>query len=85
MNFGAAHTYQTFVDAAQHLSELSSYPVLTSRASAIGYKISKVCVCVCVCVWARARVCVCVCQRMYTPWPAIPFVKLVRLIYTAHL
>mmetsp|Transcript_7300 Transcript_7300/g.18091 ORF Transcript_7300/g.18091 Transcript_7300/m.18091 type:complete len:441 (-) Transcript_7300:398-1720(-) len=42
MNFGSRHTYESFIGAAQQLSELASFPVLTQRAAAIGYKVSKV-------------------------------------------
>lgn len=42
MNFGCRHSYESFIGAAQELSDLATFPVLTSRAAAIGYRVSKV-------------------------------------------
>lgn len=42
MNFGSRETLEGFVSSASKLSELESFPVLCSRAAAIGFKIGKV-------------------------------------------
>ena len=43
MNFGSHHTYEQFIQNASHLSELETFPVLCSRATAVGFTIGKVC------------------------------------------
>ena len=42
MNFGSRETLEGFISSASKLSELESFPVLCSRAAAIGFKIGKV-------------------------------------------
>lgn len=42
MNFSSRHTYEQFIQCAQQLSDLSTFPVLCSRAEAVGFKIGKV-------------------------------------------
>ena len=42
MNFGSHHTYEQFIQNASHLSELETFPVLCSRAAAVGFTIGKV-------------------------------------------
>ena len=42
MNFGSRETLEGFIHSASKLSELESFPVLCSRAAAVGFKIAKV-------------------------------------------
>ena len=42
MNYTSRMTYEQFIQCAQHLSELDTFPVLCSRAQAIGFKVTKV-------------------------------------------
>ncbi|GAX79429.1 hypothetical protein CEUSTIGMA_g6870.t1 [Chlamydomonas eustigma] len=42
MNFGCSYSYEQFVQNAQQLSELDTFPVMCGRASAIGFTIGKV-------------------------------------------
>lgn len=42
MNWGAAHTMERFIQEVFQLSDLVSYPVLCSRAEAVGFKVGKV-------------------------------------------
>lgn len=42
MNFGSRETLEGFVHSTSKLSELESFPVLCSRAAAVGFKIAKV-------------------------------------------
>lgn len=42
MNYTSRMTYEQFIQCAQHLSELDTFPVLCSRAQAIGFRVTKV-------------------------------------------
>ena len=42
MNFGSRFTYEQFIQNASKLSDLETFPVLCSRAEAVGFSIGKV-------------------------------------------
>lgn len=42
MNFTSKHTYEQVIQCASQLSDLDTFPVLCSRAKAVGFKIGKV-------------------------------------------
>ncbi len=42
MNFGCRNSYEQFIQQAHKLSELSTFPVLCSRAASVGFTVGKV-------------------------------------------